>query len=70
MDKAPVLHDNMNVHIWPEQNADYMSDIQAYRTIAVIAVVLYHAGRLLPGGFLGSVMHDPNSIDTRSCYLN
>ena len=53
MDKAPLLHDNVNVHIWPEQNADYMSDIQAYRAIAVIAVVLYHAGRLLPGRFFG-----------------
>ncbi len=53
MNKVPVLHNNMNVHIWSEQNADHMSDIQAYRAIAVIAVVLNHAGRLLPGGFFG-----------------
>ena len=70
MDNVSALHNNMNVYVRSEQNTGYRSDIQAYRAIAVIAVVLYHAGRLLPGGFLGSVMHDPNSIDTRSCYLN
>lgn len=43
----------MNVYVRSEQNTGYRSDIQAYRAIAVIAVILYHAGGLLPGGFFG-----------------
>jgi len=31
----------------------FRPDIQALRGLAVLAVVLYHAGRLLPGGFVG-----------------
>lgn len=35
------------------RNPNYRSEIQTYRAIAVIAVVLYHATEFLPGGFLG-----------------
>jgi peptidoglycan/LPS O-acetylase OafA/YrhL len=35
------------------RNPNYRSEIQTYRAIAVIAVVLYHATGLLPSGFLG-----------------
>ena len=31
----------------------YRADIQGLRAVAVIAVVLFHVGGLLPGGYLG-----------------
>ncbi len=37
----------------PQSSIPFRADIQGLRAIAVIAVVVYHAGGLLPGGFLG-----------------
>lgn len=46
-------HVEAHAPVAPAASLPFRADIQGLRAIAVIAVVVYHAGGLVPGGFLG-----------------
>ena len=53
MTKKLINTDNQTPANRFEHNQNYRIDIQEFRAVAVIAVVLYHAVRFVPGGFYG-----------------